>query len=87
MRISTLFTRQPLIDMPFYNEIDPFHNIPRQNIVPRRPGGSQKGLFIFALALIVFSVIFWLRWLRQPVPNKYLLDLHNTPDRDYTTRR
>ena len=69
-----------------YQEIDPFHNIPKQAIVQKGSGSvKQTGLLIFALVLIAISAfLLWGRWVSDVVPDDYVFDPSaQEPDSDY----
>ena len=69
-----------------YQEIDPFHNIPKQAIVRKASTpGKQLGLLICALVLIAISVfLLWGNWVNDVVPDDYVFDPSaQEPDSDY----
>ncbi|OHB17461.1 MAG: hypothetical protein A2749_01575 [Parcubacteria group bacterium RIFCSPHIGHO2_01_FULL_45_26] len=72
--------------MPINQEIDPFHNIPRSQIVTRKIAGvNQTKMLALSLGLLILAgFFFWGEWIEKVVPDKYVFDVtSHVPDRDY----
>jgi hypothetical protein len=62
--------------MTMYQEIDPFHNIPRQQIVRNKIERSKKGHYVLLglLTLCFVGILLWGKWVEEVVPEQYIFD-------------